>query len=152
MDNSPKLLYRVAPHNGGVVFALHNNAKFVARIHEAIRSSNSWKEFRSTMPRKEYVKILKTVFDDADEPRPKGSDSFDGECIPGWSDGDYPEWLQKKMEEFLPLEVLNKYGRKVVTPVNGSYWHIPEENCSAVCSELVSAGWKLKLAQDLRFH
>ena len=59
-----KLFYRVVPHNGGVVFATPDRAIFVAKIHAAIRSSKTWGQFRSAIPRKEYSVIIHSAFDD----------------------------------------------------------------------------------------
>jgi hypothetical protein len=38
-----KLLYRVVPHNGGVVFATPERAGFIAKIHTAINQSKNEK-------------------------------------------------------------------------------------------------------------
>lgn len=45
-----KLLYRIAGHNGGLVVATEDRARRVARIHEAIRTSKTWADFRLAIP------------------------------------------------------------------------------------------------------
>jgi len=147
-----RLLFRIVPHNGGVVFAAPERAKFIARIHSAINSSQTWRQFRSAMPRKEYSNILWSAFDDAGEGRPKGTDPFSGESLPGWSDGDYPPWLQAEMERILPIEVLDQFGERESTALNGHFWLIPKKNIAGICAALESLGWDLELAQDLPFH
>lgn len=147
-----ELLYRVVPHNGGVVFAEPRRATLIARIHAAINSSQTWGEFRAAMPPKEYSYIVRSSCDDNCEPRPKSTEEFSGECVPGWSEGDYPPWLQTEMESLLPLSVLEKFGKLESTQLNGNYWHIPEDRLSAICAALVDLGWKLKPAEDLPFH
>lgn len=146
-----KLLYRVVPHNGGVVFAKPDRATFIAKIHSAIDSSKTWGQFRSAMPRKEYSKIVRG-FDDEGESRPKSADPFSGECVRGWSDGDYPPWLQKEMDYILPASVLEQFGKRKSTFVNGDFWLIPENNLVALCAALEALGWELECAQDLQFH
>jgi hypothetical protein len=106
MKTKRKLLYRIAPHNGGLVFAPPSRARFVARIHEAIASAENWEQFPHLMPRKAYSEVLEIAFDDNGEPRTRGRDPFSGEMVPGWSDGDYPPWLQREMDHVVPEEVL----------------------------------------------
>jgi hypothetical protein len=145
------LLYRTVPHNGGLVFALEHEARRVAQIHRAINTARTWAEFRSLMPRKDYSEVLASR-DDADLPRPRGSDEFSGERIPGWSDGDYPTWLQQEMSYVVPLEVLKAYGTLHSTFINGEYWHLPPERTSAIVAALEILGMVAINAEKLQFH
>ena len=147
-----KLLYRVVPHNGGVVFATPDRAAYIAKLHEAINSSTTWGQFRKAIPRDEYSKIIHHSFDDMGERRPKSSDPFTGELVSGWSDGDYPPWLQQEMDMYLPPEILERFGKSESTSVNGSFWMIPSENIEAVCAALTALEWQLECKQDLPFH
>jgi hypothetical protein len=146
-----KLVYRVA-ENGGVVFAEPDRANLIAKIHAAIRSSTTWGEFRFAMPREEYEDLVQTGFDSNGEPRPKSTDPFSGELVPGWSDGDYPPWLQTEMQRILPAPVLEQFGKMESTFLNGNFWLIPEQNLEGICAALVALGWKLERAQDLEFY
>jgi hypothetical protein len=150
--SSKKLLYRIVPHNDGVVFAEPARAKFVASLHRAIRKSRTWGQFRKAVPAAEYSRIVRSSFDDQGEPRPRSSDRFDGEQIAGWSDGDYPPWLQSEMDLLLPRDVLEDHGDIEDTAVNGSFWLIPSENLKAICADLKALGWELERAQGLEFH
>ena len=145
-----KLLYRVA-ENEGLVFAPADRARLISQIHEAINNSRTWEQFRKSIPRKAYSEIIHDSFDDAGEPRPKGSDRFEGEMVAGWCDGDYPAWLQSEMGDVLPSEVLQQYGTLETTFINGCYWHLPPENCDAICDSLKVLGWELERAQNLFF-
>lgn len=146
------LMYRVVPHNGGVVFAERKRALLIARIHAAINSSKTWAEFRSLMPRDAYSDVIRASFDDNDEPRPRSTDEFSGEYVSGWSDGDYPPWLQLEMGRLLPASVLERFGTLESTHLNGSYWSIPEKNLEAICEVLATMGWNLEFAPELPFH
>jgi hypothetical protein len=86
------------------------------------------------------------------QPRPRSTDAFSGESICGWSDGDYPPWLQREMDLFLPKEVLRRYGTQPSSVLNGSFWLIPSENLEAVCDALRGLGWVLERAQKLEFY
>ena len=146
-----KLLFRVVPHNSGVVFAAPDRATYIARIHMAIASSTTWGQFRKAMPRAEYSNIVRW-FDEKGEPRPKSKDPFSAESLPGWSDGDYPPWLQQEMEKIVPRTVLERFGKRADTYLNGSFWLIPTENLDETCTALNALGWELERAQNLPFH
>ena len=133
------LLYRIVGHNGGLVFALEHEARRVAHIHEAIGNARTWAEFRSLMPQQDYSEILAS-FDDAGEQRPGGADEFSGEQLPGWSDGDYPTWLQQEMEHVVPMQILEEYGTLESTAINGSYWHLSSERETEIVAALEALG------------
>jgi hypothetical protein len=96
------LLYRVVPHNGGLVFAPDYVALYVADLHRALDKARTWGEFRSMMPRAEYSRVMRSCFDEEGERRPKSTDPFSAEEVAGWSDGDYPEWVQQDMDLYRP--------------------------------------------------
>lgn len=146
----PRLLYRTVDHNLGLVFATEAEARRVDRIHRAIEQARTWAEFRSMMSRRDYSKVL-AVLDQVGERRPKGKDEFSGECLPGWTDGDYPTWLQAEMDYEIPQEVLMTYGERKDTWLNGSYWHLPPEREQEIVRALESLGFEVVPAQDLRF-
>lgn len=145
-----KLLYRTVEHNSGLVFAAEDRAKLIARMHGAIESSKTWAEFRKAMPRKEYSAIVQG-FDDEGEPRPKGADEFSGEHVPGWSDGDYPPWLQAEMGRLLPQWVLRRFGTLESSVHNGDFWMLPPENADEIVAALQALGWRVQHAPDLHF-
>ena len=145
-----RLVCRVVPHNGGAVFATPERAKFIARLHDAIESSATWGEFRKAVPRAEYSKIVRG-FDNAGEPRPKSTEPFEGEQIAGWSDGDYPHWLQSEMAAVVPVSVLREFGRLEATHVNGSFWLVPSESLEAICEALRALGWEVEEWADVQF-
>ncbi len=145
-----KLLYRTVNHNGGLVFATDDRARRISRINHAISTSKTWADFRRAMPRQEYSQLLR-VFDELGEPRPKGTAEFSGEMLPGWSDGDYPPWLQAEMSGLIPKPILERFGTRKSTVLNGSFWWIPPEAAEAICAELAALGWTAEHAPDLRF-
>lgn len=146
----PRLLYRTVDHNGGLVFATEPEARRVARIHRAIEDARTWAEFRSLMSRRDYSEVLAAI-DLTGERRPKGKDEFSGEGVPGWTDGEYPTWLQAGMDYVIPRKVLIRYGELKDTWLNGSYWHLPPEREQEIVRALESLGFEVERAQDLRF-
>lgn len=146
------LVYRLVPHNRGLVFSEPERADHIAAIHLAIRTSKSWGEFRERMPPDELEQLMASTFDHQGETRPLDTDFFDGEALPGWSEGDYPPWLQQEQGNVLPQDILHKFAQSVPTALNGSYWHIAEEKCDDVCSALRTLGFSVQCRQDQPFH
>lgn len=144
------LFYRTAGHNGGLVFAPEGEARRVAQIHRAINKARTWAEFRSLMPRADYSEIM-AWFDRWGEGRPRGKDKFSGEGVAGWSDGDYPTWLQQTMDYVIPDEILREFGELSHTHFNGSYWHLPPEREREIVAALRARGFVVRKQSKLGF-
>ena len=113
-----RLLYRVVPHNGGLVFAEEERARLIASIHHALETATTWGEFRSMVPPEAYVDCIEDMeFDDEDQTEPDPDEEFDGPVL--MSDGDYPPWLQAEMERVIPYELLQRYAKSETTFING---------------------------------
>lgn len=147
----PRLLCRINPYNGGVVFADPDRAVLVHRINKAMAKARTWKQFRAGMPRKAYSELM-AWFDEAGDRRPRGSDPFEPDFLPGFSDGDYPPWLQQEMDAVVPISVLEKFGKCEGTAVNGPFWMIPAANLEAACAALRVLGYEIEMTEDLEFH
>jgi hypothetical protein len=144
-----KLLYRTA-FNGGLVFAHPDRAAYIHGIHSAIENSTHWADFRTAVPEVEYSRIMR-YFDERGERRPADNDLFDSERLPGYSDGDYPPWLQKEMASVIPEEILSKFGILKQTFVNGHFWFIPASAMEAICEALAEAGFQLEHTERMKF-
>jgi hypothetical protein len=145
------LLWRIVPHNGGVVFALQERAEYVAALHRALGTAKTWGQFRAAIPRKEYSESI-AILDEIGEPRHKSTDRFEAEQVPGWSDGDYPPWLQQEMSALLPTSILEQFGTQQQTFINSSYWHILPDRVSEMVQCLKEQGFNVREAAALPFH
>jgi hypothetical protein len=145
-------MFNIHPGNGGLVFAEPERAQFVSRIHEAISNSSTWGELRRAMPRQEYSRLIRECFDEEGEPRPRGSDEFDGEQIPGYCDGDYPDWLQQEINGVLPEEVLREFAAVEDTMLNGPYIHIDPEHLPVIKARLEQLGYIVEDGTHLSFY
>jgi hypothetical protein len=68
------------------------------------------------------------------------------------SDGlGYPEWLQTRMEQFLPADILAKFGEPVATRLNGDYIHIDPSSEKRFVLALRKRGYKVHRRDDLFF-
>ncbi|MDF2372685.1 MAG: hypothetical protein P1V21_18030 [Rhizobiaceae bacterium] len=146
-----KLLYRLVPHNGGAVFAEESRAMHIVQINRALDKSKTWGDFKSAMPSDEYLRIIEFVdFEDEDQSEPDPNEQFDGCWLT--EEGDYPDWLQLEMDNVIPGDILERYGKPADTFLNGTYWHIALENMEPMAEALRLDGYIVEAAQDLPFH
>ena len=141
-----ELVYRVGPANNGIVFATPERARCVAVLNAAL-DSKTWGELRSRIPAEEW-ELLAEFFDKV--PRP--GKPFKAEAVPGFSDGDWPPWLQKEIILVLPPPLVKKYAKPVMTSINGVYFHIEQDDLPALLAELKSRGIRATHAPDLEFQ
>jgi hypothetical protein len=147
----PVLVYTESPANGGLVFATPERAEFISRIHAAIHRE-TWAEVRRIMPRSEYSRMIRDLFDNYGEPRPRGCDPFSPEeYVPGYYDGVYPDWLQQEMDDTLPPEVIERFGKGEMTLHDGGYTHIDPADLSAIKGLLEGFGYVVKDGSHLGY-
>ena len=139
------LMYKVDALVGEeVIYATPERAAFHSQVKHALEDSTTWGEFRRAMPRKEYSRLLRVIFDDNDVARPHGSDTFSMDQIPGACDCDYPGWLQQEMlHGVLPEDVVEKYGKASYSFVSGPRLVIDSTDLDDVNAELEKQGYEL---------
>jgi hypothetical protein len=153
------LYYREAPHDSYLVFAPRERALFVDQLHRAIKESTTWGEFRKRMPAGEYQRLYEDIFssdpdviaegEDAREPADK--EPFTSDCVPGYSDGDYPPWLAQEQDLYLPSELLREFATRADTFINGSFWRLDPKNVALVVERLRVLGYQAERREDLKF-
>ena len=153
----PDLVYREAPHMQSLVFAPLAEALRIDQIHEAI-CATSWAEFSYLMPADEIAALLRERNEYCE---PGSEDAFRipgpgqpfefSELCSAVEDGDYPQWLQKQQELYLPRQLLDIYGRQEDTLLNGEYWFIDINNEKGLVAALSDLGVKVERRDDLYF-
>lgn len=143
------LVYRISPINGTVVFADPQRARHVDRLNRASYSA-TWAEFRKAMPRAEYSEVVQ-YFDDVGKRRPKGSDPFSADQLPGFSEGEHVPWLQRHMDCVLPDDILYRFAVRETGFTSGSWWSISSANVSEILAALRESGYVVEEAKDLEF-
>jgi len=150
LNQSPQsqdLVYRAIRHQPEfLVFASREEAYYVHQISLAVEQAKTWDQFRSMLPPGEWQR-LQNLFDD----EPDGSGSFRAEALPGYSDGDYPPWLQTKIGRYLPAAVLAECCTKSESVINGSFWQIPLEKEAVLVARLRSLGYSVERKDDWSF-
>lgn len=74
------------------LFAERSSAERVAQILTALRDSTTWGEFRAELPADEWEDVLQYCFEEDEVPADDAP--FHRDMVPGYADGDYPEWLR----------------------------------------------------------
>ena len=115
-----------------LVFIPAERAPELAAIHRAIESVSTWREFAEKIPKQDWEKLLEEFEPDLDA-------SFDP-CEIGICDGDWPEWPEQQMEEWLPVEVLREYGAWHDTRLNGQFLSFDPNRTSEILDALAQAG------------
>lgn len=147
-----ELYYRVSNANGFLVFARPRDAENVSKIYEALQAK-TWKQFREKMPPEDYLSVIDAIFANTEELSlvPADNDLFDATIIPGYLDGDYPLWLQSVMENVIPKEIIEMYGRRVATRLNGSYVEFDISDENEIIKNLRKLDFKVVRRDDLMF-
>ncbi len=146
-----KLFYKEA--RGSLVFAAPDVAERVSQIHHALRAS-TWGEMKSLLPSGELQK-MEPYFSEDEEGNPEiPSDETlnPSDYVPGFSDGDYPLWLQAEQDRLLPHDLLERFGIRETSVLNGDFWTIDPANEAALITELQARGVEAQRRDDLDFY
>jgi hypothetical protein len=144
-----EVVYRPLPHNPHtLVFSDKNRALCVHQIWQAINRAKTWKEFFTLLPASER-RAFKGLLVSEDEFRPQ--DRFSAESLPGYSDGDYPPWLQAEVNQHIPTVLLEEFGVAQTSTINGWFWEIPAEIEMGLVERLKAAGFAVEKREDWFF-
>ena len=151
-DVESTLFYRHAPHMESLVFAPPHVAQHISEIHSAF-SAETWGEFLRKIPQSEFWQLWNSRCEDEEEPLPDPELPFSPEDICGaFCEGDYPAWLQQDQDRWLPNEILERWGKKQSSGINGSFWIIDPAQEQEIVQRLSELGITARQRGDLRFH
>ena len=74
------------------------------------------------------------------------------QLCPQYLDGDYPQWLQKQQEYWVPKDILERWGRKDTTMLNGDFWILETQYEVKIIKELQNSDLKVLKSDDLFFY
>jgi hypothetical protein len=84
---------------------------------------------------------------------PSNEEPFDADFwFPGVSEGDYPDWLQKKQDLWIPNSILNRFARLDTSVLNGDFWIIDPACEKDIVEELRREGFSVTRRDDLTFY
>lgn len=137
--------------DGGLVFIPVEKAKRLASIYAALKTAKTWGELRKKLPEGVYADILNNMIEERgfesfylywieehlegtrdqafkeyqalafSERLPNENDAFDRATIPGFCDGDWPDWPQQEMLNWIPQAIQKTYGQRVASTLNGPF-------------------------------
>lgn len=150
------IVYRPGMGSNGqdsVVFAERSRAERVAQIRAALENSATWGEFRRALPEGEWEDTFQDYYDDAEEEPPADDVAFVvNDAVPGYADGDYPEWLRQVQLEWFPKELIAKYDGEVGETVhNGPALDLPGDKAEEIAEDLRALGHTVERS-DINFE
>ena len=151
-DVESTLFYRHAPHMESLVFAPPHVAQHISEIHTAF-SAETWGEFLRKIPQSEFWGLWNSRCEDEEEPLPDPDRPFNpAEICGAFCEGDYPAWLQQDQDRWLPNEILERWGKRESSVINGSFWIIDPAQEQEIVQRLSELGITARQRGDLRFH
>jgi len=138
------IVYRVGGDGyEGALFAERDSAERVAQIRRALRESTTWGQFRAALPDDEWEDDLQYRFEFDEDPA--DDEPFHGDMVPGYADGDYPEWLRQSQLDWMPRELIEKYAGEVSTTVlNGEVLDLPGYRAEEIAEDLRALGHRVQ--------
>jgi len=135
---------------GTLVFAPPDIAERVSQIHFAL-SAPTWGELKARMPEGELEAIRSEDEDPDDLQEPDDASEDPAERISGFSEGDYPIWLQTLQHTYLPADICDQYGVSKSSVHNGNFWSFDPANAGVIVNALQLKGYEVIRRDDLTF-
>lgn len=74
---------------------------------------------------------------------------FQAELLPGYCDGDWPDWAEQKMLEWVPRSIIEKFGTMMQTAINGSYPLLDVSRKDEIVAAMRAAGFECREDEKL---
>jgi len=146
MDPDKDLVY--GPIDGYLVFMPRPVAERLIAVRGAINTSRTWGEFKQAMPAGSYQHVVELMREDSSDDEelpdywePDAEMGFDGEQIPGFADGDWPEWPAQEALEWVPAAIQRRFGVEAASVLSGDYLELALEQESAIVAAFVEHGY-----------
>ncbi len=148
----------------GLVFLEKNYALDIGGFREALYKARTWGELKARVSGERYEETVAAwvkgqserlrddgdLEDDEPEVTPPGPhDAFDAEELPGYADGDWPEFAPTMMENWVDGFIISEYGGDVQPTLNAEYPVIDFDNEEEVVSLLEEQGYVCISDEDL---
>ncbi len=141
--NSTNLVYGVAGDN--LVFIDAQLAQDLAALRHDF---GTWGQARAGLSASQWGRIAESL-EDGELSIPGDDEPFDLDYMPGFADGDWPEWPEQMMLDWMPREVLDTYGRREDSVLNGEFAFIDPAREADVVAALQQLGWSATKDESL---
>ena len=132
---STDLVYGV--NAGHLIFVERQLAEDLVLLRTGLAT---WGAARSELRPSRWDEMVE-LFGDYEKGMPSDDEAFDLEAIPGFADGDWPEWPAQLMLKLVPGSIVAKYGRKVDSVLNGEFLEFDAADEDIIVSEMKDAGF-----------
>jgi len=133
-------------HGDELVFIPANRARDIARTWKAMLKAQTWKALKKFAPPEAYREIL--AFQES--PRSiRGWHPFDYDTMTPVADGDYPGWPEQEVEEWMPSDIWQLFGRRMSTAINGDYLSFDPADAQKIVANLKQHGYRCRRNQRL---
>jgi hypothetical protein len=127
-------------HDEALIFVPEREAVELAELRRAVGTARTWGELKANIPPKRWRQVA-SAFEVGDERLPSDDEPFDADHVPGYADGDWPDWPAQRMLEWMPSEVRERFGKLELSVLNGEYLALDPARESEIVSALRKAGY-----------
>jgi hypothetical protein len=121
------------------VFLPAQRARELTDIHLAIATATTWRQFARIIPAPDWHAVLQG-FCDYEDPVCLDSE-FDQARLPGFEDGDWPDWVEQHMMRWLPAEVWRMYAVVHQSVINGPFISFDPKREAEIVKAFEGAGF-----------
>jgi len=156
-EGHEEIVYGIDALTGQAVFGPRSDAESIQRMFDVVEAK-TWGEVRGILKPAEFAQLKEGYtfrLNDTDDPtyEPADDEPFDPDDAAAYSDGDWPLPLTFRMD-WLPQDLVDRYGEKVTTMLNGDYLAIEPKHLEDVANALRARGytctWDDKLVWNRR--
>lgn len=137
------LTWGVIEDEGRAVFAPSRLVQELRELRTALDEASTWDQFRKAAPSR-YVAEVHAALDE----EPSDDAAFDASEIPGYEDGEWPEWLHQKMLTWMPTDLAERYGKVEPSVHNGHLLTIDPAVSEDLAAELEARGYTCKRSDE----
>lgn len=126
------------------VFGFTELVEDLGRLRTAIEDATTWGEFRRQVSAERVREIEQRTQDSPPDETP-----FDGDTLPGYGEGDWPEWLHQDMLEWMPKDLASGFGTVSDSLLNGRFLAIDPDDGEDLARELDARGFSCRRDDEL---
>lgn len=104
-----------------------------------IPSAKTWRQFADMIPVHDWNQLRQIL--DEDDTTPDLDSKFQSGSLPGFEDGDWPDWAEQHMLGWLPPEACAKYSEVHRSVINGPFLSFDPKLADQIVDELERAGF-----------
>lgn len=108
----------------------------------------TWGQARAGLSASRWRQIMDTL-GDGGLLVPSDDVAFDLDYIPGYADGDWPEWPAQLMLDWMPRKIIEAHGAREDSVLNGEFVSLDPAREAAVAAALQDEGWALVKDEEL---